>query len=204
MEMISVDLFQVGQCHYLLLMDWFSGFPLLNRLSSLTLWSVIHKLNAWFQLFGYPRIIRSDGGPQFHSEFSSYCDSFNINHEISSPYNHRSNGAAKAGVKNVKGLILRSQPSKFEDNLSIWRSSTNSQGFTRLHCSLAGTFALRFPCCHPTIRLRHAHRRSIALTNTTPFPLDRKSAFCALVPVYGRTRAASSPFVAWVARTTFN
>ena len=64
----------------------------------------------------FPRIIRTDGGPQFRSEFHDFCTKFSIIHEVSSPYHPASNGAAEAGVKAVKALMLKSGPSTFEES----------------------------------------------------------------------------------------
>ena len=36
MQQVSIDLFQIGSSHYLLLVDRFSGFPMVTRLKSLT------------------------------------------------------------------------------------------------------------------------------------------------------------------------
>ena len=115
MEMAPVNLFQIGQVHYLLLVDCFSGFPLLICLHSFTSHSVIDKLYAWLELFGYLRIIRTDGGPQFCTEFEKFCDDLSINHKLASPYNPRSNGSAEEGVKNIKRLWICYKPSKFEE-----------------------------------------------------------------------------------------
>ena len=128
MEMTSADLFQVDQAHYLLLVDRYSGFPFISKLSSLTSRSVIIKLREWFELFGYPRTIRTDGGPQFRSEFAAFCRNFSISHETSSPYHPRSNGSAEASVKNMKNLLIKSTPSTFAENLSIWRNTCSTKG----------------------------------------------------------------------------
>ena len=55
--------------------------------------------------------IRTDGGPQFRSEFKDFCASHGIQHELSSPYNPESNGLAEAAVKNLKSIVISSTPS---------------------------------------------------------------------------------------------
>ena len=49
--------------------------------------------------------IRSDGGPQFRTEFTLFCSQHGIKHELSSPYNPESNVLAEAAVKNIKSII---------------------------------------------------------------------------------------------------
>jgi hypothetical protein len=49
----------------------------------------------------------SDGGPQFRTEFNTFCNQHAIEHEISSPYNAQSNGLAEAAVKNMKHLLIK-------------------------------------------------------------------------------------------------
>ena len=62
-------------------------------------------MSDWFNNLGWPAIIRSDGGPQFSGPLKQWCKENNIKHEVSSPYNIKSNGLAKAAVKNVKSII---------------------------------------------------------------------------------------------------
>ena len=79
-------------------LEW---LPVLSTtvLRSLSSDAVIKVLTSWFNLFGWPSSIRSDGGPQFRGEFSRFCEFHLITHEISAPYNPKSNGLAEAGVK---------------------------------------------------------------------------------------------------------
>lgn len=62
---------------------------------------------SWFHKVGFPRRVKSDGGPQFRQKFSDLCTELNIIHEVSSPYNPRSNGLVEAAVKQVKGLLKK-------------------------------------------------------------------------------------------------
>ena len=46
-------------------------------------------------------------GPQLSGPFKQWCKENNIKHEVSSPYNPKSNGLAEAAVKNVKNIIAK-------------------------------------------------------------------------------------------------
>ena len=84
--------------------------PLNEEASKLTTFilpvPVISTLTTWFNLFGWPTSIRSDGGPQFRGEFSHFCETHHIRHELSAPYNPKSNGLAEAGAKSVKNISI--------------------------------------------------------------------------------------------------
>ena len=54
---------------------------------------------------GWPQSIQSDGGPQFRCEFVNFFVENGISHELSAPYNPRSNGLAESGVKIVKSIL---------------------------------------------------------------------------------------------------
>ena len=87
--------------------DQWSGYPLFRKLSSTTSASVITTLFEWFNLLGWPRSIRLDGGPQFRSEFTEFCNKHHIRHDMSSPYNPQANGLAESAVKTVKNMLKK-------------------------------------------------------------------------------------------------
>ena len=90
---------------------------------------ILNVLIKWFQLFGYPSVIRSDGGPQFRSEFDN---SKNITHELTSPYNPQSNGLAENAVKQAKHLLIKSLDNNenFQEALSFYRNVPNRSGYS--------------------------------------------------------------------------
>ena len=80
MKSVSVDLFQAHGSHYLVMVDRFSGFPFCRLLRSLNTKAVTSILLQWFHLWGFPHSIRSDAGPQFRTEFDSFCSFHHITH----------------------------------------------------------------------------------------------------------------------------
>jgi len=130
---VAVDLFQYGSDHFLVMVDRFSGFPMVHKLSSLSTTAITRVLQGWFNIFGRPERILSDNGPQFRAEFGVFCATIGCQHVTSSPYNPRSNGLAEAGVKIVKNLLEKVE-GKFDalqEALSEWRT------FPRSHDSLS-------------------------------------------------------------------
>ena len=53
-------------------------------------------MTSWFQTYGIPFAIGTDGGPQFRGPFKEFCKSMGIIHEQSSGYRPQSNGHAEA------------------------------------------------------------------------------------------------------------
>jgi hypothetical protein len=128
MENVSVDLFHLANKTYLVMVDRYSGFPFVEHLRSTSTEGVTRALISWFHDFGIPVRIRSDGGPQFRSEFQDFCKKLGIIHELASPYNPRSNGHAEAAVKNMKYLLEKYDGNwnKFKSALLEWRNTPSS------------------------------------------------------------------------------
>ena len=108
MSDVGLDMFHCDGKDYLIMMCRYSGWPWVSEMKRTTAEDVIRVLSNWFQSWGKPLFIRSDGGPQFANQsFASFCRSNSITHQLSSAYNPQSNGLAEAGVKNMKLLIQR-------------------------------------------------------------------------------------------------
>lgn len=122
---VGIDLCSHAGKTYLVLVDRHSGYPLVKLLRSLNTVAVTNSLYTWFLTYGFPLSVRTDNGPQFLSEFDSWCKKYHIIHERSSPYNPESNGLAEAAVKSVKHLLKTTLASKedFETALAAWRST---------------------------------------------------------------------------------
>ena len=72
------------------------------QLRYLTSTEVINHLTNQFARWE----IRRNGGPQLVSgEYRIFCDIFNFQHSVSSPYNSQSNGAAERAVQTAKRII---------------------------------------------------------------------------------------------------
>ena len=113
MESASADLFQFGSQHYLFLMDRYNGLPMVSKLCNLSSITVIRNLTELFDTYGWPLSIGTDGGPQFRSEFKTFCAAHEISHELSSLYHPESNGYAESAVKDVKHLMEKVKLSEF-------------------------------------------------------------------------------------------
>ena len=90
---VATDLFETKNSKYLLLVDYYSTFPVLHKLGSTTSKVLVQEMKAVFAELGAPNIIVSDGGPQYTSvQFKDFTKHWQIEHQVSSPRNPQSNG----------------------------------------------------------------------------------------------------------------
>ena len=107
-EMVACDLFQHSGRHYLVTADYYSDYFEIDQLKELTSNEVIMKLRAHFARHGIPRMLISDGGPQFScEEFQEFSKSWKFQHHITTPYHSQSNGKAESAVKEAKKLFKK-------------------------------------------------------------------------------------------------
>ena len=108
-QKVGSDLFELKGVHYLLVVDYFSRFVEISKMSSTTSASIISALRSIFSRYGIPMIFISDNGPQYAStEFKEFSQTYNFQHLTSSPYYPQGNGLAERMVQTVKRLLSRS------------------------------------------------------------------------------------------------
>ena len=87
------------------LLDFFSTYPELIKLSSTTSINIIYALKAIFARHGIPEILSSDNGPQYSShEMREFATTYGFTHITSSPRYPQSNDFAERMAKSVKQL----------------------------------------------------------------------------------------------------
>ena len=107
-HMVATDLFEVKNSKYLLLVDFYSRFPVLHKLSSTTSKVLVQEMKTVFTELGVPNIIVSDRGPQHTSaEFKDFTKQWQIEHRVSSPRNPQSNGMAERCVQTMKSSLIK-------------------------------------------------------------------------------------------------
>ena len=107
---------------YLILVDYYSKMPIVWKMptSQCNAAKTIATLKEIFGEHGIPAIICTDNGPQFSSHlFIEFTKEWNIDHELSSPRNPRSNGQAESAVKIVKGRLTRAKYSGQDPYLAL-------------------------------------------------------------------------------------
>ena len=127
---VGSDLFQIGHNYYIVMVDRYSNFPFVEKLTKLSSTAIIKVLTKWFNTFGWPERLRSDNGPQYRSEFDEFCQKHNIVHENSSPYYPQSNGLSESAVKQMKFLLKKVDENldEFSSRLLEFRNTPNVSG----------------------------------------------------------------------------
>ena len=81
-----MDYFYMNGRLYILICDYFSKFPFLFQVKTMSFANLKDHLEELFSVEGIPDEIMSDNGPPFNGkEFSSYLTGFGIRHTTSSP-----------------------------------------------------------------------------------------------------------------------
>ena len=95
-DKIATDLFEIKGAHYLLVLDVFTGWPWYKRFAKAPNSKMVTEaLNDIFLVYGYPKHLKCDGGPQYRSEFKKYCEEMYIMAHTTSAFNSESNGEAE-------------------------------------------------------------------------------------------------------------
>jgi hypothetical protein len=104
---LGSDLFEINKVTYLILSDYFSRYPVVHKLSSTSATAIINATKQALSMFGVPREIVSDNGPQFGTEYEQFCDAWGIKHTTSSPHFPQSNGFIERQIKYIKPLMKK-------------------------------------------------------------------------------------------------
>lgn len=128
-QIVASDIFQLGNTHYLLIVDSYSGFVDIHELKTLSSHAVIAAFKSWFSVHGIPDYLDTDGGTQFTStDFKTFSSTWNFEHRISSPHYPKSNGLAERNVATVKNILRKCQLDHSDPFLALlnWRNTPRS------------------------------------------------------------------------------
>ena len=132
-QKVGTDLFHLDGKNYLLVIDYFSNFPEIALLSSMTATCVITHLKSIFARHGICQILQSDNGPCYNcKEFQNFAEEYDFQHVTSSPLYAQSNGKAEKGVHIVKNLLKKAQESGSDPYLALlsYRASPLEHGMS--------------------------------------------------------------------------
>ena len=109
-EKVGTDLFEWKKSNYIVVIDYYSRYIEIAKLSSTTSLDVVRHLKSIFARHGIPNTVVSDNGPQFSSStFSDFSKSYGFNHTTSSPRYPQANGQAERAVRTVKELLSKNE-----------------------------------------------------------------------------------------------
>jgi hypothetical protein len=88
---LGADLFELHKEHYLLLVDYYSNFFEVMKLTSTKTPTIIKHCKTTFARHGIPDVLMSDNDPQFdNAEFKQFAKEWTFTHKTSSPKEQRS------------------------------------------------------------------------------------------------------------------
>ena len=109
-QKLGSDLFELQGKNYLLIVDYFSRFVEVIKLTSTTSNAVITATKSVFSRYGVPELLMTDNGPQYVcAAFRQFAEEYNFEHTTSSPHFPQSNGQAERAVQTVKRILSRSE-----------------------------------------------------------------------------------------------
>ena len=119
---IAADLCECNGDDYLIVVDSYSEYIEIKKLTTTTSIAVIRALSEMFATHGICEILYSDNGPQFSSQqFKAFSTEWKFKHVTSSPTYPQSNGLAERAVQTAKRLIKKCR----EDNTNVYLALLN-------------------------------------------------------------------------------
>ena len=107
-KVIGTNLLQWKGKGYIIVVDYFSSYPIIRKLSSTTTLSMINSLRAIFSEYRVPDTVISDNGTQYTSEeFRAFSQCYGFAHIFSSPNHKQANSGAKRYVDVVKKMLQK-------------------------------------------------------------------------------------------------
>ena len=107
---VASDLVEWKKSKYFLVIDYYSRYIEIARLSTATSSDVITHMKSIFARHGVPESLISNNGPQYAAEvFTSFAKEYGFRHVTSSPRYPQGNGATERAVRTVKNLLVKSE-----------------------------------------------------------------------------------------------
>uniref|UniRef100_A0A8C7WXQ6 Gypsy retrotransposon integrase-like protein 1 n=1 Tax=Oryzias sinensis TaxID=183150 RepID=A0A8C7WXQ6_9TELE len=117
-QSLASDLFEVNGRHYLLTVDRYSKFPMVDEMHTTSSHAVAQKIQAYVSLFGRPDEILTDNGTQYTGEaFKRFTKEWGVKHITSSPHYPKSNGFIERHVRHIKSIVKKTL--KYGGNLQM-------------------------------------------------------------------------------------
>ena len=143
-QKVASDLFELKGHPYLLVIDYFSRYVEVAKLSHTTSPDVIVHLQSMFARHGIPEQLISENGPQFSStSFSKFAEDYGFTHILTSPRYPQANGEVERAVQTVKNL-LKKTPDPYKA-LMAYRATPLESGLSPAELLMGRKIRTRIP-----------------------------------------------------------
>ena len=124
-EKLGADIFEFNKEKYLMVVDYYSRFPVIRLLNNMTSHTVCNHFTSILAEYGLPATIVADFGSQFISErFKTKCEQSGIALNCSSPYHHQANSLAERAIGTCKSLLIKALEEKECPYTALWMYRT--------------------------------------------------------------------------------
>lgn len=105
-QVVGTDLFTWNTQNFIVIVDYYSRFFEMERLTSCTSLAVINKLKSAFARHGIAETVISDNGQCYSAEeFRRFANAWRFTHSTTSPRFPQSNGLAEKTVQTAKRIL---------------------------------------------------------------------------------------------------
>jgi transposase InsO family protein len=119
-QIVATDMFFWNGDDYLLVVDYYSRFWEIFKVSSTKSAVIIDKMKTLFARHGIPEVIKSDNGPQYPcGQFAEFAKTWGFKNVTSSPLYPKSNGLAERTVRTVKLILSKARKDHQDPYLAI-------------------------------------------------------------------------------------
>ena len=120
-QKLGTDIFDYQGGKYLIVVDYYSRYPIIRKLDNITAKTVSDKFTSLILEFGIPQEIVADFGTQYTSEeFRKRCSDSSIKLTFSAPHHHQANSVAERAVGTVKQLWKKAQAAGQCPGTALW------------------------------------------------------------------------------------
>lgn len=146
-EKLGSDIFEWNKELYILIVDYFSKYIEISKISSTSAGNVISVLKSTFARHGIPKLLISDNGPPFNSkEFKKFMYDWGVEHRTSSPYYPQSNGLAERSIQTVKKMLTKCLLSNTDPYLGLLSLRTSKHlGYSPSQLLMSRNLRTRIP-----------------------------------------------------------
>ncbi|XP_055714322.1 uncharacterized protein K02A2.6-like [Phlebotomus papatasi] len=123
-QRVHIDYAKYKNAHYLLVIDAFSKWPEIFKVTTTTTSQTISKLTEIFARHGLAETLVSDNGTQFvNEEFAKFCKRHGIQHLRTAPYSPASNGQCERLVDTLKRSLEKQKSAPVDEALQRFLAS---------------------------------------------------------------------------------